>query len=120
MPNDALTRVVQEQVGGSATTIITQATTAAGGEHTHLTPSDRDVQVYPPSGGTHTVYLPSVSQASGDYLIETPENAAGTVTVVDYGDCAVAVSLVLTAQYDRVVLRPIGGRYWIPIQDVTT
>lgn len=95
--------------------------TGTAGGTTYLTPNETHVLVTPPSTSTHTVYLPPVSEAMGQiYVIETPTNASGTVTVATRSDCVNQASLgTLTAANDRLVLLNTGRRFII-LEDVTT
>ena len=95
--------------------------TGSAGGATYLTPNETHVLVTPPSSGTHTVYLPPVMESMGrTYVVETPTNATGTVTVATRSDCVAQATLnALTAADDRLVLLCTGRRFVI-LEDVTT
>ena len=80
------------------------------------------ILVAPPAAGTTTITLPGVMAAKGQsILIWSDGNATGTVTVEEQGDGRRAFAdVILTADKDFVLVKNIGGMFWIDEEKVVT
>ena len=85
-----------------------------------LNPCDVLVYATPPTSSTYAITLPRMEDAfMCPYIIVTPENDAGTVTVQAYEGTGVYQSAAMTAAGDCLVLIT-DGTTWRQLIDVTT
>lgn len=117
MAHDLAQAVAESQLGDRVLHI-----TGVAGDTTLLEPHQNHVKVTPSAGaGVHTVTLPPVAQCKWRiFVVETPTDATGTVTVnTRDDDDPVMGDVSLTATDDILVVLSIGSR-WVVLLDVST
>jgi hypothetical protein len=114
---DPLKTVIEQSLSGGAVKFVT----GVASETTSLTVNEQYVKVTPPASGAAVIKLPLVSEAAGRfYIIETPTNDTGTVTVNTHDDDSPVMSdASLTAAGDVLMVFSTGTR-WLTIVDITT